>query len=57
MIKPHNLQKISDILRNNDIPYEVTISDLQQYIDNENPPLSDEDQGLQDRKGIKHRYL
>ncbi|XP_077290414.1 carboxypeptidase B-like [Arctopsyche grandis] len=51
MIKPHKLDRVSKVLRNNNIPYSIVIPDLQQYIDNENPPLSDEETELQERKG------
>lgn len=51
LVKPENQMHVGAILTRSNIKYSVVIADLQKNIDNENPPLSEEDQELQDRKG------
>ncbi|KAF2896191.1 hypothetical protein ILUMI_09987, partial [Ignelater luminosus] len=49
LVKPQSLQSVSKALLDNNIGYEVIIQDLQKAIDEENPPLNEDD--YEDRAG------
>ncbi|KAJ8927855.1 hypothetical protein NQ314_019657 [Rhamnusium bicolor] len=48
LVKPDSIDKVNAILAQENIKYEVTIDDLQKAIDEENPPIVEEND---DRKG------
>lgn len=53
LVKPKSLKSVSKVLLENNIGYEVMIQDLQKAIDEENPPLN-EDEEYEDRTGNKY---
>ncbi|CAH0588959.1 unnamed protein product [Chrysodeixis includens] len=51
LIKPNALENVTAMFRNGDITYDIMIDDLQQRINEENPPLDENELELQDRRG------
>lgn len=51
LIKPKVIENVTTILKSKEIPYSIMIEDLQQRINEENPPLDENDSELQDRRG------
>uniref|UniRef100_A0A2A4K1E1 Peptidase M14 domain-containing protein n=1 Tax=Heliothis virescens TaxID=7102 RepID=A0A2A4K1E1_HELVI len=51
LVKPKALENVTATLKNKEIAYYVMIEDLQQRIDEENPPLDENELELQDRRG------
>ncbi|CAB3234180.1 unnamed protein product [Arctia plantaginis] len=51
LIKPKVIENVTTVLRSKDIPYSIMIEDLQQRINEENPPLDENEIELQDRRG------
>nr|UPI76683.1 M14 metal carboxypeptidase 6 [Antheraea yamamai] len=51
LIKPNTLENVTRVFKRENIGYEVVIEDLQKRINEENPPLDDNEMELQDRRG------
>ncbi|XP_021192893.3 carboxypeptidase B [Helicoverpa armigera] len=51
LVKPKAVENVTATLKNKDIAYYIMIEDLQQRIDEENPPLDENELELQDRRG------
>uniref|UniRef100_A0A2H1VA23 SFRICE_005155 n=1 Tax=Spodoptera frugiperda TaxID=7108 RepID=A0A2H1VA23_SPOFR len=51
LVKPKALENVTATLKTKDISYYVMIEDLQQRINEENPPLDENELELQDRRG------
>ncbi|KAH9630240.1 hypothetical protein HF086_012425 [Spodoptera exigua] len=51
LVKPKALENVTAALKTKDISYYVMIEDLQQRINEENPPLDENELELQDRRG------
>lgn len=49
LVKPESLEKVRTVLNKQNIKFDVAIEDLQTAIDEENPPLEDDD--WQNRNG------
>lgn len=52
LVKPHAVENVTAILKKEKIRYEVVVENLQKMIDEENPPLDENELELQDRRGI-----
>lgn len=52
LVKPKALENVTATLKTKDISYYVMIEDLQQRINEENPPLDENELELQDRRGL-----
>ncbi|XP_072945062.1 carboxypeptidase B-like isoform X1 [Epargyreus clarus] len=50
-IKPNAIENVTRVFQRENISYEVVIDDLQKRINEENPPLDENDIELQDRQG------
>lgn len=50
LVKAKSVQKVTQKLKENNIQYEIIISDVQKAIDEENPPIVEEDV-TDDRQG------
>lgn len=53
LVKNKSLDNVRNVLRNNQIKFDVIIDDIQKAIDEENPPISNDDE-LQIRQGISN---
>lgn len=51
MVKKHNTQIVKNTLNNGSLSYEVFIDDIQLAIDEENPPVNEEEFELSGRQG------
>nr|USU81839.1 M14 metal carboxypeptidase 8 [Antheraea pernyi] len=51
LIKLNTLENVTRVFKRENIGYEVVIEDLQKRINEENPPLDDNEMELQDRRG------
>lgn len=51
LVKPQVIENVTSVLKNKEITYDVMIEDLQQRINEENPPLDEIETELQDRRG------
>ncbi|KAJ2945718.1 hypothetical protein O0L34_g559 [Tuta absoluta] len=51
LVKPNAITNVTRIMRRENITYDVIIEDLQRRIDEENPPLDQNELELQDRRG------
>ncbi|XP_041982100.1 carboxypeptidase B-like [Aricia agestis] len=51
LVKPEAINNVSQELRKQSVPFDVIIVDLQKRIDEENPPLDENEIELQDRQG------
>ena len=52
LVKPNAIQNITRVFNRENISYHVVIEDLQKRIDEENPPLDENEVELQDRQGL-----
>ncbi|XP_026756204.3 carboxypeptidase B-like [Galleria mellonella] len=55
-IKPDAIQNVTRVLSRENIAFEVVIEDLQKRIDEENPPLDENEVELQDRRGHRMNW-
>ncbi|XP_059052614.1 carboxypeptidase B-like [Achroia grisella] len=55
-IKSDSIQNVTRALNKENIPFEVVIEDLQKRIDEENPPLDENEAELQDRRGHRMNW-
>ncbi|XP_025836494.1 uncharacterized protein LOC112906495 [Agrilus planipennis] len=53
LVKPASVERVTNIFKNRNIPYDIIIENLQEAIEAENPPPPAEIQELSERKGIK----
>lgn len=51
-VKPNAVQNVTRIFNRENISYDVIIEDLQKRINEENPPLDENEIELQDRRGL-----
>jgi hypothetical protein len=51
LVKPVAIDNVTRALRRENVSYSIMIEDLQKIIDEENPPLDDNEVELQDRRG------
>lgn len=51
LVQPHAIQNVTNALKRENIPFDVIIEDLQTRINQENPPLDENEIELQDRRG------
>ncbi|KAG7312132.1 hypothetical protein JYU34_001590 [Plutella xylostella] len=53
LVKPNAVKNVTRAFKRENITYDVLIEDLQRRIDEENPPLDENELSLQDRRGHK----
>lgn len=51
LVKPNAVKNVTRAFKRENITYDVLIEDLQRRIDEENPPLDENELSLQDRRG------
>lgn len=51
MVKKHNTDIVKNTLNNGSLPYEVFIEDIQRAIDEENPPVNEDEFEQSGRQG------
>lgn len=51
LVKPNAVQNVTRVFNRENISFEVVINDLQERINEENPPLDQNELELQDRRG------
>ncbi|CAG9788800.1 unnamed protein product [Diatraea saccharalis] len=56
LVKPNAIGNVTQILKRENIPFTVSIENLQKMIDEENPPLDENEAELQDRRGHRMNW-
>ncbi|CAH1100449.1 unnamed protein product [Psylliodes chrysocephalus] len=56
LVNPINLNEVADTLRNNDILYNIIIDNLQQAIEDENPPITHDNEDRQGHRMTWNSY-
>lgn len=51
LIKSDAISNVTGVFKRDNIPYDIVIDDLQKRINEENPPLDENELELQDRRG------
>ncbi|XP_063829617.1 carboxypeptidase B-like [Ostrinia nubilalis] len=56
LVKPHAVENVTEALNKENIRYVIVIENLQKMIDEENPPLDENEAELQDRRGHRMNW-